>query len=89
LGSLLADRASGVLLAELEAMGSLLADCARATAVPAGGALAVDRDAFSRRVTQHIQEHPGIEVIREEVAVAAGADGGSGPLLPASARIGA
>jgi methylenetetrahydrofolate--tRNA-(uracil-5-)-methyltransferase len=67
LGSQLADRASGVLLAELEAMGSLLADCARATAVPAGGALAVDREAFSRRVTQRIQEHPGIEVIREEV----------------------
>jgi methylenetetrahydrofolate--tRNA-(uracil-5-)-methyltransferase len=56
-----------VLLAELEAMGSLLADCARATAVPAGGALAVDREAFSRQVTQRIQEHPGIQVIREEV----------------------
>jgi len=67
LGSQLADRASGVLLAELEAMGSLLADCARATAVPAGGALAVDREAFSRQVTQRIQEHPGIQVIREEV----------------------
>jgi len=67
LGSQLADRASGVLLAELEAMGSLLADCARATAVPAGGALAVDREAFSRQVTQRIQEHPRIQVIREEV----------------------
>src|SRR3989304_1442511 len=48
-------------------MGSLLADGARATAVPAGGALAVDREAFSRQVTQRIQEHPEIEVIREEV----------------------
>ena len=67
LGSQLADRASGVLLAELEAMGSLLAGCARATAVPAGGALAVDRNAFSQQVTQRIQEHPGIQVIREEV----------------------
>src|SRR3990170_3967940 len=67
LGSQLADRACGVLLAELEAMGSLLAGCARATAVPAGGALAVDRNAFSRQVTQRIQAHPGIQVIREEV----------------------
>ncbi len=67
LGSQLPDRASGVLLAELEAMGSLLAACARATAVPAGGALAVDRDGFAERVTQQVQGHPDIQIIRQEV----------------------
>jgi methylenetetrahydrofolate--tRNA-(uracil-5-)-methyltransferase len=67
LGSQLPDRASGVLLAELEAMGSLLATCARAAAVPAGGALAVDRLAFSRAVTERIQSHPRIELVRQEV----------------------
>lgn len=67
LGSQLPDRASGVLLAELEAMGSLLAACARAAAVPAGGALAVDREGFSRAVTERILAHPGIELVRQEV----------------------
>lgn len=67
LGSQLPDRASGMLLAELEQMGSLLVECARATAVPAGGALAVDRQGFSAEVTRRLLEHPGIELIREEV----------------------
>ena len=67
LGSQLPDRASGMLLAELEQMGSLLVECARASAVPAGGALAVDRQAFSAEVTRRLLEHPGIELIREEV----------------------
>jgi methylenetetrahydrofolate--tRNA-(uracil-5-)-methyltransferase len=56
-----------MLLAELEQMGSLLVECARATAVPAGGALAVDRQGFSAEVTRRLLEHPGIELIREEV----------------------
>jgi len=67
LGSKLPDRASGMLLAELEQMGSLLVECARATAVPAGGALAVDRQAFAAQVTRRLLEHPMVEVIREEV----------------------
>jgi methylenetetrahydrofolate--tRNA-(uracil-5-)-methyltransferase len=67
LGSQLPDRASGVLLAELEAMGSLLVECARGTALPAGGALAVDRVAFARAVTERLAGHPRIQVIREEV----------------------
>lgn len=67
LGSQLPDRASGMLLAELEQLGSLLAECARYTAVPAGGALAVDRQAFSDCVTRRLLEHPGIELVREEV----------------------
>lgn len=67
LGSQLPDRASGVLLAELEAMGSLLAECARDAMVPAGGALAVDRTAFAEQVTVRVGGHPRIQVIREEV----------------------
>ncbi len=66
LGSNLADRASGLLKEELRRLGSLLIDCADATAVPAGGALAVDRDAFARLVTERIEAHSHIRVIREE-----------------------
>ena len=67
LGSKLPDRASGVLMEELRALGSLLLDCAEQTAVPAGGALAVDRSAFSRRVSSFLEDHPRIEVVRKEV----------------------
>ncbi len=66
LGSLLPDRAGGVLKSELTGMGSLLIACALAHAVPAGTALAVDRVAFAREITQKIGSHPGIEVRREE-----------------------
>jgi methylenetetrahydrofolate--tRNA-(uracil-5-)-methyltransferase len=68
LGSLLPDRAGGVLKSELEGMGSLLIACALEHAVPAGTALAVDREAFARSVTQRIESHPRIEVRREEAA---------------------
>ena len=61
------DTAAGQLKWELEAMGSHLLACARKAAVPAGGALAVDRNVFSGLVTQQILEHPNIEVVREEV----------------------
>ncbi|HEY42517.1 MAG TPA: methylenetetrahydrofolate--tRNA-(uracil(54)-C(5))-methyltransferase (FADH(2)-oxidizing) TrmFO [Anaerolineae bacterium] len=67
LGSKLTDRASGVLMSELRIMSSLLLQCAEQEAVPAGGALAVDRDSFGRRVTDHITQHPRIELIRQEV----------------------
>lgn len=67
LGSNLVDRASGLLKQELRQLGSLLLACAEATALPAGGALAVDREAFARLVTRHIQDHPNIELIRAEV----------------------
>ena len=66
LGSNLVDRASGLLKEELRRLGSLLLDCAVETALPAGGALAVDREAFARQVTMRIENHPRIEVIREE-----------------------
>ncbi len=67
LGSKLPDRASGALMAELRKMGSLLLQTAERVAVPAGGALAVDRQAFSERVTERLSSHPQIEIIREEV----------------------
>jgi methylenetetrahydrofolate--tRNA-(uracil-5-)-methyltransferase len=67
LGSQLPDRAPGVLLAELEQMGSLLIECARLAEVPAGGALAVDRSAFAGEVTHRLQQHPLINIVREEV----------------------
>jgi len=67
LGSNLSDRAPGLLKDELRQMGSLLLRIAEKSAVPAGGALAVDRDAFARGVTEALTEHPRIQVIREEV----------------------
>jgi methylenetetrahydrofolate--tRNA-(uracil-5-)-methyltransferase len=67
LGSNIPDRAAGLLKEELRRLGSLLIKCADRTAVPAGGALAVDRDKFAGMVTEAIESHPLIEVIREEV----------------------
>lgn len=67
LGSALPDRATGLLQNELRAMGSFLMRCADSCAVPAGGARAVDRMAFSSMVTWGLSGHPNIEVIREEV----------------------
>lgn len=66
LGSNLPDRASGLLKNELRRLGSMLLECAEATALPAGAALAVDRNLFARTVTERIQNHPLIEVIRQE-----------------------
>lgn len=67
LGSKLPDRASGILLAELHRCGSLLARCADETAIPAGGALAVDRERFAAAVTEAIEREPLVEVVREEI----------------------
>jgi len=67
LGSLLIDRASGVLKLELERLGSLLIRCAIESSVPAGGSLAVDRGCFASLVTQKIEAHPRIKIIRDEV----------------------
>jgi methylenetetrahydrofolate--tRNA-(uracil-5-)-methyltransferase len=67
LGSNLPDRASGMLKHELRRLGSLLLECAEAAALPAGAALAVDRELFAKQVTERIQNHPGIRVIRKEV----------------------
>ncbi len=67
LGSNSPDHAAGLLKAELRQLGSLLMRIADETAVPAGTALAVDRDAFSAQVTQTIAQHPNIELIRQEM----------------------
>lgn len=66
-GSSLPDRASGMLKNELIRCNSLLMDCADRTSVPAGNALAVDRDKFSQSVTEKITTHPNIHLFREEV----------------------
>ncbi len=68
--SLKADRlasAAGLLKAEMERMGSLLIPCARKVSVPAGGALAVDRELFSDMVTEKLTSHPLITIKSEEV----------------------
>lgn len=67
LGSNLPDRASGVLKDEARLMGSMLLECAEQASLPAGGALAVDRELFARLVTERIQNHPNIQIVREEV----------------------
>ncbi len=59
--------APGLLKAELRRLGSLIIACADATAIPAGGALGVDREQFAARVTARIERHPRITLRREEV----------------------
>jgi methylenetetrahydrofolate--tRNA-(uracil-5-)-methyltransferase len=67
LGSKLRDRASGLLQTELQMLGSQLLQFAYEAAVPAGGALAVDRELFATLVTEALAAHRNIEIIREEV----------------------
>lgn len=67
LKSNLADTSQGLLKKEMDQMGSLLLACARATQVPAGSALAVDRERFSALVTRRLQNHPRVEIIRDEM----------------------
>lgn len=67
LGSNLPYRAPGILKQELRRLGSLLLRCADETALPAGGALAVDREDFASHVTRLIEGHPNIEVVRLEI----------------------
>lgn len=82
LGSRLVHKAPGLLKAELRGLGSLILRCAEETAVPAGSALAVDRQEFAKVVTREISAHPNIEVIREEVKIIPGSPCivASGPL---------
>ena len=60
-------KAPGLLKHEMRRLGSLLIECAAEATVPAGAALAVDRDVFADAVTSRIQSHPLIEVVRNEV----------------------
>ena len=61
------DSASGLLKAEMDLLDSHILPVARKVRVAAGGALAVDRDAFSAGVTQLVESQPGITVVRKEV----------------------
>ncbi|MCE5234695.1 MAG: methylenetetrahydrofolate--tRNA-(uracil(54)-C(5))-methyltransferase (FADH(2)-oxidizing) TrmFO [Eubacteriales bacterium] len=68
--SLRSDRlqnAVGLLKEEMRRLGSLILSCADASRVPAGGALAVDREGFSALVTERVRAHKNIEVVEEEV----------------------
>ena len=67
LKSTLLDTPSGLLKEELRLLGSRLLPIAEECSVPAGHALAVDRELFARRVTELLEQHPLIEFIREEV----------------------
>jgi len=60
--------AVGLLHAEMRRCGSLILRCADAHQVPAGGALAVDREGFSAAVTAALEAHPGVTIVRKEVA---------------------
>lgn len=66
-GALASDRAAGLLKEELRQLGSLVIATADRHAVPAGGALAVDRARFSQALTEAIANHPLITLRREEV----------------------
>ncbi|MCC7019234.1 MAG: methylenetetrahydrofolate--tRNA-(uracil(54)-C(5))-methyltransferase (FADH(2)-oxidizing) TrmFO [Ardenticatenales bacterium] len=67
LGSTLPDRSGGLLKSEMRLLGSLVLAAAEAAALPAGGALAVDRALFAEGVTAALEAHPRITVVREEV----------------------
>lgn len=67
LGSTIVHKAPGLLKAELRGLGSMILRCAEGAAVPAGSSLAVDRDKFTELVTDCIENHPNIELVREEV----------------------
>lgn len=77
--------AVGLMHQEMRLAGSLIMECADEAKVPAGGALAVDRDAFSALVTQKLRNHPLIEFVCEEVTALPSEEWGeviiaSGPL---------
>ncbi len=59
--------AVGLLKEELRRLNSLIMKCADANRVPAGGALAVDREGYARMVTEHIRNHPNISLVEEEI----------------------
>ena len=61
------ENAVGLLKEELRRVGSIIMECAEATRVEAGGALAVDRHGFAAMVTEKVRSHPNITVISEEV----------------------
>ena len=76
--------AAGLLKAEMEHFGSVTVECAKKTKVPAGGALAVNREDFAALVTEKIKSEPAIEIVRQEVTEIPDADAviiAAGPLV--------
>jgi methylenetetrahydrofolate--tRNA-(uracil-5-)-methyltransferase len=69
LKSMLPSTAQGMLKTEMELLGSLILDCAKVAAVPAGSALAVEREQFSDLVTSKIKAHPLITIVSGKVSV--------------------
>ena len=68
-GALSSDRAAGLLQEELRRLGSLVISTADAHAVPAGGALAVDRGRYSAALTEALDQHPLVTIERREQQV--------------------
>jgi methylenetetrahydrofolate--tRNA-(uracil-5-)-methyltransferase len=62
------ENAVGLLKEEMRRLGSLIMECADAHRVPAGGALAVDREAFASAVTARLEDNANVEIIREEIS---------------------
>ncbi|MEI6101914.1 MAG: methylenetetrahydrofolate--tRNA-(uracil(54)-C(5))-methyltransferase (FADH(2)-oxidizing) TrmFO, partial [Eubacteriales bacterium] len=97
LGSSRLSNSSGLLKEEMRRLGSLVVEAADSSVVPAGGALAVDRDAFSACITKKINENPLIEIINgeitdfsqfgDDVIIIATGPLTSGPLLESIARM--
>lgn len=67
LGSNDPQSAPGILKQEMRQLGSLIIKVADDVAVPAGAALAVDREQFSQKITQALNEHPNVRILREEI----------------------
>ncbi len=67
LGSNDPQSAPGILKQEMRQLGSLIIKVADDVAVPAGAALAVDRDQFAQKITQALTEHPNVRILREEI----------------------
>jgi methylenetetrahydrofolate--tRNA-(uracil-5-)-methyltransferase len=84
LKSLDAATAAGTLKHELAVLGSFVLACALESRVPAGGALAVDRETFSALVSQRLSTHPGIEVHNEELTDIEGIRAGGTPVIIAT-----
>lgn len=61
------ENAAGILKQEMRMLKSIIMHCADSTKVPAGSALAVDRERFSVMVTEKLKHHPNIEIIRKEI----------------------
>ena len=89
LGSKLTNNGSGLLYQEMKILGSIICQIADRTCVPAGAALAVDRQLFSQELTRTLSAHPNIKIIRQEMKEIPGEPAiiASGPLTsPALAK---